>query len=98
MDPQSNTPSNTNEITGFPWRAAIRFVVTTILMLGVLFLAAGRLDWWEGWAYTAMTLIVLVSSRALVLLKNPEMARERAEAGGREDVKSWDKILMPVTA
>lgn len=98
MDPQSNMPSGTNGISGIPWQAVIRFLVTTVLMLGVLFLSAGRLQWWEGWAYTAMTLVVLVLSRSLMLLKNPDMARERAEAGQREDVKAWDKILLPVTA
>jgi protein-S-isoprenylcysteine O-methyltransferase Ste14 len=67
-------------------------------MLGVLFISAGRLQWWEGWAYTGMTLVVLVLSRSLMLLKNPDMARERAEAGQRENVKAWDKILLPVIA
>jgi protein-S-isoprenylcysteine O-methyltransferase Ste14 len=67
-------------------------------MLGVLFISAGRLQWWEGWAYTGMTLFVLVLSRSLILIKSPDMARERAEAGQREDVKVWDKILLPVTA
>jgi len=98
MDSQSNMPSGMNGISGIPWQAVIRFLVTTVLMLGVLFLSAGRLEWWEGWAYTAMTLVVLVLSRSLMLLKNPDMAMERAEAGQREDVKAWDKILLPVTA
>jgi protein-S-isoprenylcysteine O-methyltransferase Ste14 len=71
---------------------------TTVVMVGVLFISAGRLQWWEGWAYTGMTVVVLVLSRSLILLKNPDMVRERAEAGQREDVKAWDKILLPATA
>ena len=67
-------------------------------MLGVLFIAAGRLQWWEGWAYTGMTLLVLLLSRSLILLKSPDLARERAEAGQREDIKAWDKILLPAIA
>jgi protein-S-isoprenylcysteine O-methyltransferase Ste14 len=84
--------------TGIPWQAVIRFLITTIFMLGVLFLSAGRLQWWEGWAYTGMTLFVLVLSRSLILLKNPDMARERADAGKKEDVKAWDKIIVPLIA
>jgi protein-S-isoprenylcysteine O-methyltransferase Ste14 len=95
MDIKPHKPSVT---TGIPWRAVIRFLITTIFMLGVLFLSAGRLQWWEGWAYTGMTLFVLVSSRALMLLKNPDMARERAEAGQKEDVKAWDKTIVPLIA
>jgi protein-S-isoprenylcysteine O-methyltransferase Ste14 len=98
MESRSNKPSVTSGIPGIPWQAIIRFLVTTVLMLGVLFLSAGRLDWWEGWAYTAVALFVLVLSRSLMLIKNPDMARERAEAGQREDVKAWDKILLPATA
>lgn len=67
-------------------------------MVGVLFISAGRLQWWEGWAYTSMSLVVLVLSRSLILLKNPDMVRERVEAGQRENVKAWDKILLPSTA
>lgn len=90
--------SKTSATTGIPWQAVIRFLITTIFTLGVLFLSAGSLHWWEGWAYTGMTLFILVLSRALILLKNPDMAKERAEAGQKEDVKAWDKILVPLTA
>jgi protein-S-isoprenylcysteine O-methyltransferase Ste14 len=95
METKSSKPSVT---TGIPWQAVIRFLITTIFMLGVLFLSAGRLQWWEGWAYTGMTLFVLVLSRSLILLKNPDMARERADAGKKEDVKAWDKIIVPLIA
>lgn len=95
MADTSNKPSIAS---GIPWRAVIRFLFTSILMLGVLFLSAGRLRWWEGWAYTGMTLFILVFSRTLILLKNPDMARERAEAGQKENVKGWDKMIVPLIA
>jgi len=98
MDMQLNKPSGTTGSSRIPWRGVIRFLVTTILMLGVLFVSAGRLQWWEGWAYTGMTLVVLVLSRSLILIKSPDMARERVEAGQRENVKAWDKFLLPATA
>lgn len=44
-----------------------------------------------------MVLLVLVLSRSLMIIKNPDMARERAEAGQRENVKPWDRVLHPVT-
>lgn len=93
------TESNTSPvIRGIPWQAVIRLFLTTIVMLGVLFLSAGRLRWWEGWAYTGMTLFILVLSRSLILLRNPDMAKERAEAGKKGDVETWDKILVPLMA
>ncbi len=48
MNPRSDNSSGTNGIPGIPWKAVIRFLVILVLMLGVLFLAAGSLDWWEG--------------------------------------------------
>jgi protein-S-isoprenylcysteine O-methyltransferase Ste14 len=33
-----------------------------------------------------------------MLIKNPDLVRERAQATQRDDVKAWDKILLPATA
>lgn len=93
-----NPTTNSNENNGIPWRGLISLLILLALMPCVLFLSAGRLDWWEAWAYTANALIIMISSRALVLLKSPDMARERAQAGKAADVKSWDRTLMPLTA
>ena len=99
MNNQTPSPSSNLSSPVIPWKTAIRFIFTTVFMLGMLFLAAGRLDWWEAWAYAGMTIFVLLSSRAVLILKNPDLARERAaSADQKEGVKSWDKILMPLTA
>ncbi len=93
------SPQSSNSVTSvISWKTVIRFIFTTLFMLSILFLAAGRLDWWEAWAYAANAMIVLISSRALLILKNPDLAQERLEAGQKENVKPWDKILMPLTA
>ena len=47
MNSRSRKPPVT---TGIPWQAVIRFLITTIFVLAVLFLSAGNLRWWEGWA------------------------------------------------
>ncbi len=76
----------------------LRFLFTIILMLAVLFLSAGRLDWWEGWVYGGLTLVILIVSRVVMLLNDPDMITERMAAGQEENVKPWDKILVPVIA
>jgi protein-S-isoprenylcysteine O-methyltransferase Ste14 len=80
------------------WKLGLRFFFTTVFMLAVLFISAGTFQWWEAWVYVAMTLSVLILSRIVLIQKNPELAIERAKAGGKEDVKNWDRVLMPVTA
>ncbi len=81
----------------------IRLVITRlglmiVFVFAVLFISAGRLDWWEAWAYIANTLIVIIISRGIMLIKNPDMAMERAEASRRENVLPVDRILVPIVA
>jgi protein-S-isoprenylcysteine O-methyltransferase Ste14 len=91
--PLQSSKMKSSGITGV---VIMRFLVMTLLLMAVLFLAAGKMDWWEGWAYVIQALIILVFSRAILIRKNPDLARERAGAGGKENVKSWDRILMPL--
>jgi protein-S-isoprenylcysteine O-methyltransferase Ste14 len=83
---------------GIGWTVVFRFLTTTLVLLAVLFLSAGKIGWWEGWAYVVQALIVLGFSRWLLICKNPDLAQERANAGSRANVKAWDRLLMPFMA
>ncbi len=98
MDTQPESQPTQPENPKIPWTAVVRLFLLIVIMMVVLFLSAGRLDWWEAWAYIVQALLVLLVSRAILLVKYPDVALERAEAGKKEDVKPWDKILSPVTA
>ena len=80
------------------WKVILRFTLTPIIMLGIFYFTAGRLDWWEVWAYMANFLVVAVGGRMLLLKRRPDQARERMEAGNKENVKSWDKKIVPLIA
>lgn len=80
------------------WKDGLRLFLLPIVMLGILLIAAGELVWWEAWAYTVMSMVVLFSSRIVLVIKNPALAEERLNAGSKEDTKEWDKYLMPITA
>ncbi len=98
MNEHLKADASGKEISPVLWKAGIRLLLMTVVMLLILFLAAGRLDWWEAWAYAAMAAVILISSRLTLILKNPELALERVKAASQENVKSWDKVLMPITA
>jgi protein-S-isoprenylcysteine O-methyltransferase Ste14 len=98
MNNQDSLTNSNRGLSSVLWKAIIRFVILTLFMFSILFLAAGRFDWWEAWAYVIQGLIVMLLSRGILIAKNPDTAMERAEAGEKADVKSWDKILMPLTA
>ena len=80
------------------WGGVVRLVLIVPFMLGTLLLSAGRWDWWEAWAYTVTGLLVLIGSRVFMIAKHPDLALERAQAHEMEDVKDWDRYLMPITA
>lgn len=86
---------NSTKVT---WVVILRFTFSALLLMAILFLAAGTLDWWEGWAYVVQALVILITSRGILIRKNPDLAKERAEAGKQEDVKPWDRVLMPLMA
>jgi protein-S-isoprenylcysteine O-methyltransferase Ste14 len=95
MTNQTPSQSETNGTSRTLWKAVIRLYALMIFMLAILFLAAGTIKWWEAWAYVAQALFVMIFSRAFIILKNPELALERAEAGQKESAKSWDKVIVP---
>ncbi len=73
-----------------------RFAFTLVFILGIFYLTSGRLDWWEVWAYTANFLIVVIFGRIVLVVIRPDQIKERMEAGQKENVKSWDKWIVPV--
>lgn len=79
-------------------KGVLRLFALVGLMLVVLFISAGRLDWWEAWAYAGQGLFGIILSRVLLIHMSPDTAMERVEAAQKEGVKAWDKVLMPLTA
>jgi protein-S-isoprenylcysteine O-methyltransferase Ste14 len=99
MPRQKKLQAESRENVEIDWKVIlVRFMFTTGLMGGLLFLSAGRLDWWEGWVYLIYTITTLIVSRIILIIKFPETAQERMDAGHKDNVKHWDKFLMPIVA
>ncbi len=69
----------------------LRSVVGLALLAVVLFLAAGRFSYWQGWVFLQLNLAFL-GLTALVLQDNPSLIRERLFPG--EGMKIWDKLYF----
>jgi protein-S-isoprenylcysteine O-methyltransferase Ste14 len=78
--------------------AVLRFVVFVFVVPGLLFLAAGTVNWPTAWAYLAINIAFTFGSRFVVLRRNPELLAERARYMEGEGAKSWDKTLVPLVA
>ena len=94
----AETHPNQETITPDWPKFAVRMVVFAALFPILLFVAAGRLDWWQGWAYVVIAVGITAIGRYLMIRKNPGLLAERSQALGRDDTKSWDKILVPLVA
>lgn len=75
-------------------RLITRFLIVFAAWAAVLFAAAGRLNWWMGWAYIGSLVIFTIVGRAVVMVKNPDLLEERAASFNKEDVKPWDRVLV----
>lgn len=81
---------------------AVRILAVTVFMFavpaGVLFFSAGTWKWPMAWIYLGVTAVFGLVTRLLALKKNPDLLEERATGLDKQDIASWDRKLMPLTA
>jgi protein-S-isoprenylcysteine O-methyltransferase Ste14 len=75
-------------------RVWLRGVLGFIPIIAIIFLCAGRLDYWQGWVYLA-TNAVLVLVNALALSRNPALVEERLKPGA--GMKRWDMVYFALS-
>lgn len=64
-----------------------------VLFGALLFLAAGRLNWIQGWVYLGMNALTQVLSAAVLIPRRPDMLADRSQ--GHPGTKAWDRFLAP---
>jgi protein-S-isoprenylcysteine O-methyltransferase Ste14 len=71
-----------------------RAVLTPILMIALLFLLAGRWDYWQAWVYIILNTVVL-TLMATLFTKDSGLIEERLNP--KRGIKSWDRIYFSIT-
>ena len=74
------------------WRLMVRILLLGVFFVLLLFLPAGRLDWWEGWAFCTFYILAVIAVYAWMLRYDPDLVRERQSVP--KDQPRWDKIIM----
>lgn len=77
---------------------AIRTIGMAVLFSVALFLPAGTLNWPAAWAFLALFFTFSIALRVWLLRFNPELLAERLTGIGKPDQKTWDKVLLAITA
>lgn len=76
----------------------IRTMATTVLFALALFLPAGTISWWAGWAYLVLVFGFAIALTFWLLRFNPDLLAERLTGIGKPDQKFWDKVFLSVLA
>ncbi len=73
----------------------VKSLAGTILFFLVLFFSAGHFNYWQGWLYTSINLLVVIIG--FLTMQNTELVKERLKPGS--GAKLWDllfiTLLMP---
>jgi protein-S-isoprenylcysteine O-methyltransferase Ste14 len=75
-------------------RAASRGLLGSISISALLFLGAGRWDYWQGWVYFVIGVVIMVLMSTL-LTRDRSLIEERLNP--KEGMKGWDKFYFAVT-
>jgi len=83
----------------FPARRSIasllvRLLTLLVILAGVLFISAGRLDWLQAWLFILAYGVFLLIYGAWGQRNDPGQIAERSKIGS--NVKSWDKAILSV--
>jgi protein-S-isoprenylcysteine O-methyltransferase Ste14 len=74
---------------------ALRTTAQTIIGIGIvlalLFIPAGRLDWWAAWVFIGGYFAVVYIGVIVLQRKDPELVKERQQV--QENVKTWDRVI-----
>jgi len=68
----------------------IKGFLALLLILAIIFALAGRLDYWQGWAFSGSMVLIFAIS-AILFKGKSELAKERLHPG--PGTKWWDKIF-----
>jgi protein-S-isoprenylcysteine O-methyltransferase Ste14 len=70
----------------------MREVMGVLLVAVTLFIPAGRLDWWQGWAVVGIYAVWSAANALILIPRNPELLIERASR--RKDAATWDTMIL----
>jgi protein-S-isoprenylcysteine O-methyltransferase Ste14 len=70
----------------------MREVMGVLLVAVTLFIPAGRLDWWQGWAVVGIYAVWSAANALILIPRNPALLIERASR--RKDAATWDTLIL----
>ncbi len=69
----------------------IKLFLGTFIFFAIIFISAGRIDYWQGLIYVVIGLIMFLLNFTVFRI-DPELLKERSKPG--EGAKKWDKTIL----
>jgi protein-S-isoprenylcysteine O-methyltransferase Ste14 len=69
----------------------IKLFIGTFIFFIIIFISAGRINYWQGLIYVTIGLIMFLLNNTLLRI-DPDLLKERSKPG--EGTKKWDKIIL----
>lgn len=73
----------------------IKGLITGMIFTAILFICAGRMDYYQGWIFLSVNILTTFMN-VFSIRQNSDLVNERSKLG--EGVKSWDKLLLGLSA
>jgi protein-S-isoprenylcysteine O-methyltransferase Ste14 len=75
-------------------RLILKSLSILLVFIAVTFLAAGRLDYWQGWVFNMLNILFILLTY-FMLIERKDVIKERLKPG--EGMKQWDRIYYAVS-
>jgi protein-S-isoprenylcysteine O-methyltransferase Ste14 len=72
----------------------VQIILGILVIDGILFLIAGRLDWTGAWVLSFLYFVFLVVFVVWTMRNDPGLMEERSKRA--ENVKPWDKVILTI--
>jgi protein-S-isoprenylcysteine O-methyltransferase Ste14 len=72
------------------WGILVKGLTALLIMLALIFLIAGRMDYWQGWIFGSVNFLIILAL-FLKFSDITELMKERAKPG--PETKWWDKLF-----
>ena len=66
-------------------------VIGTVVILALLFIPAGTLQYWQGWVYVAVFVLCCLAYTAYLAKHDPALLKRRTEAGMSHEKEQTQK-------
>jgi len=89
-------PDGKSDTTGLISKVMPRVGIYIMVLVALLFISSGRLDWVMAWVYIGVHVVIVGLGSLLLIRKSPDLVAERLHI--KEDAKKWDRVVVILMA